>query len=186
MKKYATVKIIPRDISIPKLKKRTKELAGYEVKVGINKEEAKRVINKSGFTQLDNALLQEFGGEQVVAKTRRFKNSFGKWFYIKAGTVIRTPARVFIRIFSTSHKFRAYLQFELLGMFNRYFRQRLGAKELWDKTGIYARDAMRERITLGQVSPQNSDMTVEYKGRNKPLYSGGQLVDDIKHKVVKK
>lgn len=180
------VKIVKRDISTRKLKKIAQELNNSYLKCGVNKEEGGRVINKSGFTQVQNASLQEFGGEQTVTKTRRFMNRLGEWFVIKAGTVLITPARVFIRIFTTSHQFRNYLQFELRHTINGLFKQKLNTKVFWNKLGLYAQTTMRERITRRIVGPQNSEMTVEYKGYNKPLDAGGQLVEDIKYKVVKK
>lgn len=180
------VKIIKRDINTRKLKRIAQNLNHSYLKSGINKEEGSRVINKSGFTQLQNAVLQEFGGKQTVKNTRRFKNRFGEWFVIKAGTVLITPARLFIRIFTTSHQHRNYLQFELRTMVNNLFRQKLDVLSFWQKLGVYVRDSMRERITNRGVNPQNSKMTVEYKGYNKPLDAGGLLVDDIEYKVVKK
>lgn len=186
MGSMVTVKIIKRDTNTRKLKRLAQELNRSYLKCGINKEEGSRVINKSGFTQVQNATLQEFGGEQTVKKTRRFMNRFGEWFVIKAGTVLITPARVFIRVFTTSHQFRRYLQFELREMINRFFRQKLDAPSFWRKLGTYVCDTMKERITNRYVNPQNSEMTVEYKGYNKPLDAGGRMVDDIKYKEVKK
>ena len=186
MGSWANVKIIKRDINTRKLKKIAQGLNSSYVKSGINKEQGGRVIDKSGFTQLQNAILQEFGGMQTVKKTRRFMNRFGKWFVIKAGTVLITPARVFVRIFTTSHQHRRYLQFELWEMVNKLFRQKIEPSTFWHKLGQYARDTMRERITSRHINPQNSKMTVEYKGYTKPLDAGGQLVEDVDYKVVRK
>lgn len=186
MSSMVTVKIVKRDTNTRKLKRLAQELNQSVLKCGINKEEGRKVINKSGFTQVENAVLQEFGGEQTVRKTRRFMNRFGKWFVIKAGTVLITPARVFVRVFTTSHQFRRYLSFELKDMINNFYRQKLDTPTFWRKLGKYVCETMKERITNRIVNPQNSEMTVEYKGYNKPLDAGGQLVDDIKSKVVKK
>jgi predicted CoA-binding protein len=186
MKSTVTVKIIKKDINTRKLKRIASEINKYYAQAGINREEGRRVISKGGFTQVQNAYLQEFGGEQRVERTRRFMNNWGKWFYIKAGTIIRIPARIFIRIFTVSHRFREYLQFELQEEVNKYFKQKMDAKTFWNKVGIYARDTMKSRIEKGVVTPQNSAMTEEFKGRNKPLYQSGQMTDDIKHKVMRK
>ena len=182
----ARVKIVKRDINTRKLKRIAQDLNRSYLKSGINKEEGRRIINKSGFTQVQNAILQEFGGEQRVTKTRRFMNRLGEWFVIKAGTVLVTPARVFVRIFTTSHAFRRYLQFELKETVNALYRQKLTPVNFWHRIGQYVQNTMRERITRRIVGPQNSEMTVEYKGYNKPLDAGGRLVNDIKYKVVKK
>ena len=96
-----TISYKKQDISTDALKKFFKGLDKHFVTVGIHKAEGALQIGKDNFTMIKNACIQEFGTTYTVEKSRRFKSPYtGKWFYLKAGTEITIPPRVFIRIFT--------------------------------------------------------------------------------------
>jgi hypothetical protein len=178
-----TFQIIKRDTNSKEQKKLLEAISKSYVKVGIQEEEFNKPISKN-FTQGRNAVLQEFGGSQTVEKTRRFM-SHGKWFYLKKGTTIKTPPRVFIRIFSVFTKHRQALQGEMHKMVNIFLSKSKNSNTFWNNIGVFTSNVMKDRIIEGVIEPKNAPMTIEAKGNNNALYDTGSLMKDIKSKVVK-
>lgn len=159
------------------------KLAKHFVSVGVHKSEGSKVINKSNgksFTIIQNACIQEFGNSQVVKKTRRFKSpKTGKWFFIKKGTVLTIPPRIFVRVFSVDNEKKK----ELTKKFKEYLQTYKFAHPVYDNVGKWAKEVMKQRILSNQIKPDNAIMTIEYKGFNHPLYMNGKLVEAIKSEV---
>lgn len=176
-----TISYKKQDISTEALKKFFKSLDKHFVTVGIHKQDGSQVIGKNNFTLIKNACIQEFGTTYTVEQSRRFKSSYtGKWFYLKAGTEITIPPRVFIRIF-TERK----LQKELTSELKRIIQQNVYKKpeEVYKQLGDYARLRMKGRFIGNEIKPKNAKMTVVYKGSNSPLYLTGRMASSIKSEV---
>ena len=169
-----------QDISTEALKKFYKGLDKHFVTVGIHKPEGAVQIGKN-FTMIKNACIQEFGTTYTVEKSRRFKSPYtGKWFYLKAGTEITIPPRVFIRIFTDKR-----LQKEVTTNFKQIIQQNVFKKpeEVYKSIGDFARLKMKEIFFGNQIKPKNAKMTIEYKGSNDPLYLTGRMASSIKSEV---
>ena len=176
-----TIAYKKQDINTEALKKFYKSLDKHFVTVGVHKQEGNQVIGKNNFTLIKNACIQEFGTTYTVENSRRFKSPYtGKWFYLKAGTVITIPPRVFIRIFTDRR-----LQKELTSELKQIIQQNTFKKTetVYKQLGDYAKLKMKERFLGNQIKPKNSDMTVAYKGSNTPLYITGKLFSSIKSEV---
>lgn len=176
-----TISYKKQDISTEALKKFFKSLDKHFVTVGIHKQDGSQVIGKNNFTLIKNACIQEFGTTYTVEQSRRFKSPYtGKWFYLKAGTEITIPPRVFIRIF-TERK----LQKELTSELKQIIQQNVYKKpeEVYKQLGDYARLRMKGRFIGNEIKPKNAKMTVEYKGSNSPLYLTGRMASSIKSEV---
>lgn len=171
-----------KDVSSKAIEKFLKNLDKHNTTIGIHKEEGARQINKDGFTLIKNACIQEFGNTQTVAETRRFKSPItGKWFYIKKGTQLNIPPRIFIRIFNDGK-----IKKDLTQVFKTQIQINLkngDALKVYDGVGNWGRLKQKERFLNGSIKPKNAPMTVEYKGSNDPLYLTGATFSAIKHKV---
>lgn len=183
------IKIIKRDTSLKELRKTYAVLNHSYATAGVHKEEGQKQISK-GFRQVDNAVLQEFGGVQRVQKTRRFKVG-DVWHSIKKGTIIVTPARVFIRTFLMHKKARDLLSLEMKKQINLVKGNPKNVHKCWYNIGKFASDFMKMRIYSGQIKPALSQFTLTARQEqgitgDKPLYATGQLYKDIKNKVRKK
>ena len=179
--KMCTITYKKQDISTNALKKFFKNLDRHYTTIGIHKAEGQQVLNSEGFTMIKNACLQEFGTTYTIEKSRRFKSPYtGKWFYLKAGTVITIPPRVFIRIFTDKR-----LQKELTVKLKQIIQQNMykSPEEVYKNLGNYARLRMKERFFGNQIKPKNKPMTVAYKGSNDPLYLTGRMASSIKSEV---
>lgn len=176
-----TIEYNKKDVSSNALKKFYKNLDKHYTTVGIHRADGKEVIGKDNFTLIKNACIQEFGNTQIVEKSRRFKSPYtGKWFYLKAGTEITIPPRVFIRIF-TDKRLQKELTKELKEILNQNkFKDPM---VVYKKIGDYARLTMKGRFLDKSIKPRNAKMTVEYKGSNDPLYITGRLASSIKSEV---
>ena len=180
-KPTCTIEYNKKDVSSDALKKFYKNLEKHSVTVGIHREDGKEVIGKNNFTLIKNACIQEFGNTQIVEKSRRFKSPYtGKWFYLKAGTEITIPPRVFIRIF-TEKKLQKQLTKELKEILNQ--NQFKDPMFVYKQIGDYARLTMKGRFLDNSIKPKNAKMTVEYKGSNTPLYITGRMASAIKSEV---
>lgn len=176
-----TISYKKQDISTDVLKKFFKGLDKHFATVGIHKAEGAVQIGKDNFTMIKNACIQEFGATYTVEKSRRFKSPYtGKWFYLKAGTVITIPPRVFIRIFTDKR-----LQKELTSEFKQVIQQNVYKKpeEVYKHIGDYARLRMKGRFLDNSIKPKNAKMTIAYKGSNDPLYLTGRMASSIKSEV---
>ena len=173
-----------QDISNEALKKFYKSLDKHFATVGIHKKEGEKVINVHNgkpFTMIKNACIQEFGTTYIVEKNRRFKSPYtGKWFYLKAGTKIHIPPRVFVRIF-TEKRLQKGLTVEIKQVIQQNAYK--DAKTVYSDVGDYARLRMKERFLDKSIKPKNSKMTVAYKGSNDPLYISGGLMNSITSEV---
>ena len=176
-----TIEYKKKDTNTDALKKFYKNLDKHFATVGIHRAEGKEIIGKDNFTLIKNACIQEFGNTQTVEKSRRFKSPYtGKWFYLKAGTVITIPPRVFIRIF-TEKKLQKKLTKELKEIIeqNKFKDPMFVYKQIGD----YARLTMKGRFLDNSIKPKNAKMTIEYKGSNSPLYITGRMASAIKSEV---
>ena len=180
-KPTCTIEYNKKDLNSDALKKFYKNLEKHSVTVGIHREDGKEVIGKNNFTLIKNACIQEFGNTQIVEKSRRFKSPYtGKWFYLKAGTEITIPPRVFVRIF-TEKGLQKKLTEELKEIIQQNrFKE---AKQVYKQIGDFARLKMKSRFLDNSIKPRNAKMTVEYKGSNDPLYITGKLASSIKSEV---
>ena len=178
---YCKIEYKKQDVSTPALKKFFQNLDKHFVTVGIHRAEGAEQIGKDGFTLIKNACIQEFGNTQIVEKSRRFKSPYtGKWFYLKAGTEITIPPRVFIRIF-TEKRLQNKLTLELKQIIQQNAYK--DAKGVYKNLGDYARLTMKSRFLDKSIKPKNAKMTVEYKGSNDPLYLTGRMASAIKSEV---
>lgn len=176
-----TISYKKQDISTNALKKFYKNLDKHNVTVGIHRAEGAVQISNNNFTMIKNACIQEFGTTYTIEKSRRFKSPYtGEWFYLKKGTVITIPPRVFIRIFTDRR-----LQKELTNNLKQIIQQNMykNPEEVYKQIGDYARLKMKERFLTNQIKPKNAKMTVEYKGSNTPLYISGRMANSIKSEV---
>ena len=176
-----TISYKKQDISTNALKKFYKNLDKHNVTVGIHRAEGAIQIGNNNFTMIKNACIQEFGTTYTIEKSRRFKSPYtGKWFYLKKGTVITIPPRVFIRIFTDRR-----LQKELTNNLKQIIQQNMykNPEEVYKQIGDYARLRMKERFLDNSIKPKNAKMTVEYKGSNTPLYISGRMANSIKSEV---
>lgn len=176
-----TISYKKQDISTNALKKFYKNLDKHNVTVGIHRAEGAVQIGNNNFTMIKNACIQEFGTTYTIEKSRRFKSPYtGKWFYLKKGTVITIPPRVFIRIFTDRR-----LQKELTNNLKQIIQQNMykNPEEVYKQIGDYARLRMKERFLDNSIKPKNAKMTVEYKGSNDPLYISGRMANSIKSEV---
>lgn len=179
-----TITYNKKDVSTPALKKFFKSLEKHYVTVGIHRAEGAKVINVhkgKTFKMIQNACIQEFGNVQHVLFDRRFKSPYtGKWFFIKEGTDLRIPPRVFIRIFTERS-----LQKELTGNLKKIIQQNVykNPEYVYKQIGDYARLKMKERFLTNQIKPENAPMTVAYKGSDDPLYITGRMANSIKSEV---
>lgn len=176
-----TISYKKQDISTNALKKFYKNLDKHNVTVGIHRAEGAVQIGNNNFTMIKNACIQEFGTTYTIEKSRRFKSPYtGKWFYLKKGTVITIPPRVFIRIFTDRR-----LQKELTNNLKQIIQQNMykNPEEVYKQIGDYARLRMKERFLDNSIKPKNAKMTVEYKGSNTPLYISGRMANSIKSEV---
>lgn len=162
-------------------------LNGSFVTVGVHREEGRQSISK-GFNQAQNAALQEFGGTQKVKKLRRFKIG-DVWHTIKAGTILTTPARIFLRIFLTNKKAQRLLNLKFKYEIDALFKNMRGTgkKNFWNKMGKWATDFIKFRLKNGEITPELSSFTLEARKEqgikgDKPLYAKGKLHKDIKFK----
>jgi len=174
------------NISKDDLIKYYKDLEKKSVTVGIHKDKGRREISKGGFTQVQNACLQEFGGTQTIQKTRRFKSPItDKWFVIKAGTTIITPSRPFIRIFLVDSKCKKQLENILQETIDEKIKRlnNIAATSTWERVGAWASAMQADMIYDSKTHPQNAPMTQEYKGQDHPLMIDGSLARDIDYKV---
>ena len=184
-KEFCRIEYKKSDVSTKNLKKFFKKLSSHYVSVGVHRAEGQEVVNVSDgkpFTMIENACIQEFGNTQKVEKTRRFKSPFtGKWFYIKAGTIINIPPRVFVRIFTKSKK----LQKELTKAFRDIIQNAKynDPESVYEQLGNFAQIRMKQRVWFKEVKPKNANMTIEYKGFNHPLFMTGKLANAIKSEV---
>ena len=182
---FCNIEIKPHDVKSEAMKNMFASLKKHFVTVGIHKAEGSKVISVSNgkpYTLIQNACNQEFGFSQTIEKTRRFKSPYtGKWFYLKKGTVITTPPRVFIRIFSQDK----VAQKEL----TTAFKESIENKDLktgyaiFKNVGDFARLKQKSRIISREVRPKNAKMTVEYKGFNQPLVQSGKMLSAITSEV---
>ena len=176
-----TISYKKQDISTNALKKFYKNLDKHNVTVGIHRAEGAVQIGNNNFTMIKNACIQEFGTTYTIEKSRRFKSPYtGKWFYLKKGTVITIPPRVFIRIFTDRR-----LQKELTNNLKQIIQQNMykNPEDVYKQIGDYARLRMKERFLDNSIKPKNAKMTVEYKGSNDPLYISGRMANSIKSEV---
>lgn len=180
---FCKIEFKRKDVQANALKKMYDKLAQHYVSVGIHKAEGSEVVcvsNGKPFTMIQNACIQEFGNTQTVKQTRRFKSPFtGKWFYLKKGTVINIPPRIFVRIFSHDKA----KQRELTQVFKQSIELYKFAHPIYENVGDWARLVMKERVLFKQIKPKNASMTIEYKGFNSPLYATGKLASAIKSEV---
>ena len=182
-KEFCTIEYKERDVKSDAVNKMFASLQKHNVTVGVHKAEGSKVISVSNgkpYTMIQNACNQEFGFSQVIEKTRRFKSPYtGKWFYLKKGTVITTPPRVFVRIFSQN----AMLRKELTSAFKESIENNKEAEGVYKDVGDYARLKQKSRILNREVKPKNAKMTTLYKGFNQPLVLSGQLMNAITSEV---
>lgn len=185
MSEFCSIEIKQHDVKSDAMSKMFASLNKHNVTVGIHRAEGSKVINVSNgkpYTMIENACNQEFGFTQTIEKTRRFKSPYtGKWFYLKKGTKITTPPRVFIRIFSQDRA----AQKELTTAFkesieNKNFKT---AYAILKNVGDFARLKQKSRIISREVRPKNSSMTVDYKGFNQPLVLSGKMMSAITSEV---
>lgn len=170
-----------KDTNSDALKKFYKNLEKHHVTVGIHRADGQEVIGKNNFTLIKNACIQEFGNTQIVENSRRFKSPYtGKWFYLKAGTEITIPPRVFIRIF-TEKRLQKKLTEELRNVIHQ--NKFKDAETVYKNIGDYARLTMKMRFLDKSIKPKNAPMTVEYKGFNDPLNLTGRMANSIKSEV---
>lgn len=176
-----TISYKKQDISTNALKKFYKNLDKHNVTVGIHRAEGAVQIGNNNFTMIQNACIQEFGTTYTIEKSRKFKSPYtGKWFYLKKGTVITIPPRVFIRIF-TDRRLQKELTLNLKEIIQKNAYK--NPEEVYKQIGDYARLKMKERFLTNQIKPKNAKMTVEYKGSNTPLYISGKMANSIKSEV---
>lgn len=185
-KEVCTIEYKKRDINTRDLRKLMLSLNKHYVSVGIHKKEGSKVISISNgrpFTMLQNACIQEFEHSYTVQKTRAFQSPYtGKWFYLKKGTEINIPARPFVRIFTlnkTEQKLITNAFKQALQMRKEYKE----AEQIYKMIGDVARLRMKERFLDNSIKPKNAEMTVEYKGFDKPLVLTGKMADSIKSEV---
>lgn len=180
---FCRIELKRKDVQANALKKMYNKLALHYVSVGVHRKEGQEVINivdGKPYTMIKNACVQEFGATRTIKKSIRFKSPYtGKWFYIKKGTTIRIPARIFIRIFSQNKQ----LQKELTQTFKESIETYKFAHPIYENVGEYAKLKMKSRIIAKQVKPKNAPMTVEYKGFNHPLVLTGKLMGAITSEV---
>ncbi len=177
-----TIEIKKKDITSEALKKFYKNLEKHSVTVGIHKAEGSKQIGNNGYTLIQNAIKQEFGGTQTAEKTRRFKSPFtGKWFYIKKGTELNIPPRIFIRIFN-DNKRKKELTETFKNQINIYLKSN-DYNSVYEGVGLWAKYEQQQKILDSSIKPKNAPMTVEYKGSNTPLYLTGSTFSAIKHEV---
>ncbi len=170
------------DLNSKALEKFYKNLEKHSVTVGIHSDAGSKQVGNNGFTLIQNACKQEFGDTQIVEKSRRFKSPYtGKWFYLKAGTEIETPARPFVRIFNNKKEKQAITE-AFKNQVDIHLKNN-NAEAVYDGVGYLAKWRMRERIDGHEIKPKNADMTKEYKGSNTPLYLKGDLYFGIESKV---
>lgn len=180
-KPTCTIEYNKKDTNTNALKKFYKNLDKHYVTVGIHRNEGKDIIGKNNFTLIKNACIQEFGDTQTIKKTRRFKSPYtDKWFYLKAGTVITIPPRVFIRVF-TEKNLQKKLTKELKKIIE--INKFKNPKFIYKQIGDYSRLTMKSRFLDNSIKPKNSKMTIEYKGSNNPLYLTGRMARAIKSEV---
>lgn len=185
MGEFCQIEIKNHDVKSDAMSKMLASLNKHNVTVGIHRAEGSQVISTSNgkaYTMIENACNQEFGFTQVVEKTRRFKSPYtGKWFYLKKGTKITTPPRIFIRIFSQDKM----AQKELTNAFKESIENKelKTAYAIFKNVGDFARLKQKSRILNREVKPKNAKMTVEYKGYNQPLVLSGKMMSAIKSEV---
>lgn len=180
-KPTCTIEYKKQDVTSKALKNFYKNLDRHNVTVGIHRAEGAVQIGNNNFTMIKNACIQEFGTTYTIEKTRRFKSPYtGKWFYLKKGTVITIPPRVFIRIFTDKR-----LQKELTASLKQIIQQNMykNPEQVYKEIGDYARLRMKERFLDKSIKPNNTAMTIAYKGSNDPLYLSGRMASSIKSEV---
>lgn len=177
-----TIEYKKGDITTKAAKAFYKNLEKHFVTVGIHRKEGAKQIGNNGFTLIQNACIQEFGNTQTVKRTRRFRSPYtGKWFYIKKGTELNIPPRLFIRIFNNKK-----IKKELTSVFKNQITLYLKSKntyQIYDAVGLWGQLKQKERIISHSIKPKNSAMTTKYKGSNTPMYLTGETFSAIKHEV---
>ena len=170
------------EVSSKAVEKFLKQLAKHNTTVGIHQTEGSKVVGKNGYTLGKIAFIQEFGCEQEVKKTRRFKSPYtGKWFYIKKGTKLITPKRPFVRVLNRKSE-KDFLT-DLFKYYVAKHEKDGDWQKVYDSVGKYSSLRMQERIAKQEIKPKNADMTIEYKASSTPLVLHGDLFDAIKHEV---
>ncbi|MBO8430890.1 hypothetical protein IAC76_05835 [Spirochaetes bacterium] len=177
-----TIEYKKGDIATKAAKAFYKNLEKHYVTVGIHREEGAKQVGNNGYTLIKNACNQEFGNTQTVEKTRRFKSPYtGKWFYIKKGTQLNIPPRLFIRIFNSNK-----IKKELTGVFKNQINANIKKEntyQIYDAVGLWGQLKQKERIISNSIKPKNAKMTKVYKGSNTPMYLTGEIFSAIKHEV---
>ena len=193
MARRATLKLKKRDVRLKDIPLYYKGLIENKVTIGVHKREGREVgsgelPNKAN--ALEKAFWNEFGTTHVVKRDFRKKSKTdGKFITLKAGTIIRIPARPFIRLYLYSDRVKRVFT-EYKNSFNRAFMNGLkqpktNAKETLKDVAYRGEIVMKEGI-VGQNDLQpNAPLTVYLKGFDYPLFETGAMLNAIRGQVEK-
>lgn len=178
-----------KNLSIKEARKFFENLDKYKATAGIHKEDGQKLAPYTDTRHKDVKLIKkaiwfEFGHKIVATmKDSHFKSYLtGEVFSLKPGKTYIQPPRPLIRMYLTKNwkdvKKSLPQEFKkgISGFKNKpetIFKQVADTAAFWQ----------RSTIGLNELTPENSSMTIKYKGFDHPGFMTGQLLDNLKGKA---
>lgn len=157
-----------------------------ELKIKFDQTEKRSSKERTGKQRCNLATLAYYLEQSVswIQKKTIMIQGVAGMVTVWKGARIHRPARVFIRIFKLPEIWNKVQSFERTQVKNLFARAMTDGKKFWTALGAMVCSEQKNVIQTSH-NAGNSDITMQIKGKNHPLFDTGKLLNSTSYKVRK-